>query len=373
MASALDFIKSRSLSHARASHARACIAFLLVAFLAGCGSGSSTPTGRSASHVAPGTVSTSAGTVRLPTPLQHRTKATLILDFTPNAVHAGIYRAIAEGWYAKENIALQVIQPTVTSDTLELIDSGKASFGLADGSDVATEIASGGDAVAVMAIAQRPLGGLIARASEHLSSPAGLQGKRVGITGVPSDTAVLDTEVRHAGGDPAKVHIITVGFEGAQALRAGKIAAFTGFWPADGVGLQVSGEPITSFKLDENGGPGYPGLVMFTTRHMTASNPKLISDFVAATVRGYEQTLRTPEKSLKDLLRLNPELTAKLQRASLQAYLPLFSSPGVPLGTLRPEAIESLSSWMVSNGLIHAPVPFSRYGTDRFLPSGAAR
>lgn len=314
----------------------------------------------------------SAVAVAMPKPLSHPANVTLILDFTPNAVHAGIYRAIAEGWYARENIELHVIEPSATSDTLALIDAGRADFGLADGSDVATEIDRGGDAEAVMAIAQRPLGGLIARASEHLGSPAGLQGKTVGITGVPSDSAVLDTEVRHAGGDPGKVHVVTVGFVGAQALRTGRIAAFTGFWPADGVQLEVSGEPITSFKLDQNGGPPYPGLVAFTTRQKIASEPQLVRDFVAVTVLGYERTLASPERSLEDLLQANPDLSAKLEEASLRAYLPLFSAGGVAPGTIRPQAISALSSWMVANGLIHRAIPFSRYGTDRFVPGGGS-
>src|SRR5580698_7111805 len=112
------------------------------------------------------------------------TKVTLILDFVPNAVHAGIYRALSAGYYRRENIDLQVIQPTSTQEALKLIDAGKAQFGLADGSDVAGLIDDGGDAQAVMALVQRPLGGLIALASEHLSSPRQLEGRTVGITGV---------------------------------------------------------------------------------------------------------------------------------------------------------------------------------------------
>src|SRR5487761_1869502 len=145
--------------------------------------------------------------------------------------HAGIYRALAAGYYRRENIDLRVVEPTSTQETLKLIDAGRAQFGLADGSDVAGLIDKGGDAQAVMALVQRPLGGLIALRSEHLRSPADLQGKNVGVTGVPSDEAVLDTEVRHAGGDPAKVRVVNVGFAGAQALAAGRIAAFTGFIP----------------------------------------------------------------------------------------------------------------------------------------------
>jgi putative hydroxymethylpyrimidine transport system substrate-binding protein len=293
-------------------------------------------------------------------------QATLILDFTPNAVHAGIYRALAAGYYREQGIDLRVVTPSATTDTLKLIDAHSAQFGLADGSDVAGLIARGGDAQAVMAIVQRPLGGLIASASERLRSPADLQGRTVGITGVPSDTAVLDTEVRHAGGDPRRVHVVTIGFGGGQALAAGRIDAFTGFIPDDGVQLRVSGHPIAAFALDRNGGPAYPGLVAFTTRGLIASDPALVRGFVAATAHGYEDTLANPARSLEELLRANPTLQAKFARASLQAYLPLFSDGGgVPFGTLRAGRIAAMSSWMVANGLIGAPVSPGRYGINR--------
>jgi putative hydroxymethylpyrimidine transport system substrate-binding protein len=347
--------------------------FAILALAAACGMSVFGPAacGGGTSDAAGGARGPAVGT--LPGALPHPTHATLILDFTPNAVHAGIYRALTAGYYRQENIDLQVVQPSATVEPLSLVDAGRAQFGLADGSDVASEIDSGGHDEAVMAIVQRPVGGLIALASEHLRSPAQLQGRAVGITGVPSDRAVLDTEVRHASGDPARVHVVTVGFNGAQALLAGRVAAFTGFVPDDGVGLEVEGHPITPFWLDRNGGPGYPGLVAFTTRHLAASDPALVRDFLAATVRGYEDTLRDPARSLTDLLRLNPSLPRTLTAASLRAYLPLFAAPGVPLGTIQPAHVAELSNWMLANRLIAAPVPFAHYGSDAFLPGARAR
>jgi putative hydroxymethylpyrimidine transport system substrate-binding protein len=336
--------------------------------LALCGCGSSTVSGGA---------STAGGAASgvLPGALPHMTHATLILDFTPNAVHAGIYRALAAGFYRRENIDLQVVAPSATVEPLSLVSAGRAQFGLADGSDVAAEIAAGGHDEAVMAIVQRPVGGLIALASEHLRSPAQLQGRAVGITGVPSDRAVLDTEVRHAGGDPARVRVVTVGFNGAQALLAGRVAAFTGFVPDDGVGLEVEGHPITPFWLDRNGGPAYPGLVAFTTRGLAASDPALVRDFVAATVRGYEDTLRDPSRSLAEELRLNPSLPRALTAASLRAYLPLLSAGGAPaglrsVGALQPVHVAEMSRWMLAYHLLAAPLSFARYGSDAFLPSG---
>jgi ABC-type nitrate/sulfonate/bicarbonate transport system substrate-binding protein len=338
----------------------AALAFVLVFVLAlaGCGSGAASRT----TH--PG------ASRRAPEALASLTHATLILDFVPNAVHAGIYRALAAGYYRQANIDLRVIPPTSTSATLALIAAGKADFGLADGGDVATQIADGRDAVAIMAIAQRPLGGLIALAREHLTSPAQLAGRTVGITGVPSDTAVLDTTVTDAGGDPAKVHVVNVGFNGGQDLATGRIDAFTGFWPADGVQLQVNGHPITVFKLDRYGGPAYPGLVAFTTAGLIQKDPRLVSAFVAATVRGYEDTLADPQRSLDDLLQLNPGLQRRFTEASLRAYLPLFDDSGrVPFGELQANNVAALSAWMVAHHLITRPITTVRYGTNRFLPA----
>src|ERR1700686_4971478 len=296
-------------------------------------------------------------------PPKKRTEVTLVLDFVPNAVHAGIYRALAAGYYRARGIELQVVAPGATQDPLSLVEAGRAQFGLADGSDVANAIDRGGEAQAVMAIAQRPLGGLITLRAEGLSSPAQLQGRSVGITGVPSDRAVLDTEVRTAGGDPRRVHVVNVGFNGAQALLAGRIAAFTGFVPADGVQLAVMGHAIMPFRLDEYGGPGYPGLVAFASRRLIASDPALVGGLVAATEQGYEDTLHDPARSTADLLRSNPSLEGRFTRASLAAYLPLFDEDGrVPLGTLRAARIEALSAWMVQSGLIHAPIAPARYG-----------
>lgn len=332
----------------------------------GCGGGKS-PNASQTTTAAQG----DAASVQFPAPLSHRRNVTLILDFTPNAVHAGIYRALAAGYYRSENIDLHILQPSATIEPLSLVAAGRAQFGLADGSDVMNEIAQGGPDEAVGAIVQRPLGGLITLASARLSSPAQLQGRTVGITGVPSDRAVLDTEVRHAGGDPARVHVVTVGFNGAQALVAGRVSAFTGFVPDDGVGLQVSGHPITPFWLDSEGGPPYPGLVVFANRALLGSQPTLVRDFLAATVRGYEETLRDPAGSLADLLRLNPSLPRALTSASLKAYLPLFADRGATaFGVLQPTHIAALSDWMVANRLIDSPVAVGRYGTNAFLPAG---
>ena len=298
------------------------------------------------------------------------TKATLILDFLPNAVHAGIYRAAAAGYYADNNIDLKIIQPTSTADTLKLIDAGKADFGIADGIDVATQIDQGRGAKAIMAVVQRPLGGLISLKSEGLTDAAAFNGKTVGLTGVPSDTAILDTILENGGVSTDSVKKVTIGFNGVQTLEGKKIDGFVGFYPADGVQVEQDGFPINVLEFDQNGGPRYPGLVAFSTEKRITEDPALMNAFVDATVQGYDDTIKDPAQSLDDLLAANKAMKRDITKAQLDAYLPLFLAGAKNYGVIDEANIEELSTFLVDKKLIKEPIAPSRFDTNEFVPTG---
>ena len=293
------------------------------------------------------------------------TDATLVLDFIPNAVHAGIYRAQAAGYYTDQGINLEIIQPTSTADTLRLIDAGKADIGIADGIDLAGQIDQGREAKGVMAILQRPPGGLITLADEGIETPADLAGKTVGVTGVPSDNAILDTIMADAGSSSGDVEVVTIGFNGVQALEAGKVAAFTGFVPADGVQVDEDGFPTKSFTLDENGGPAYPGLVAFSTESKISEQSDLMKGFVEATIKGYQDTLADPAQSIDDLVNETQGVDKQLATAQLAAYVPLMGDSDT-YGQFSNQSLEDLSSFLVDNDLAAAPIAPDRYATNEY-------
>lgn len=300
--------------------------------------------------------------------LDEVTDATLVLDFVPNAVHTGIYCAVGRGYYRDNKLDLEIIQPTSTADTLKLIDAGKADFGIADAIDVAGQIEQGRGAKGIMALAQRPLGGLITLEEAGITDPRQLEGRTVGVTGVPSDDAILDTVIGDAGADPSQVERVTIGFNGVQALENGKVDAFTGFIGADGTQIEADGFPTRSFPVDEYGGPRYPGLVVFSTEEEIEEDPELMAAFVDATVRGYEEALADPGGCLDELLARNPGLDPALQQAQLDAYEPLLQADAPAYGSFQQEDIEALSAFLVDTGLAGEEIEFDRYATNEFVP-----
>lgn len=292
--------------------------------------------------------------------------ATLVLDFVPGPVHAGIYYAQEQGYYQDEGVNLEIIEPTSTADTLKLIDAGKADFGIADGIDVASQIEEGLGAKGIMALTQRPSGGVITRKEDGFKTPADLNGGTIGSTGVPSDKVILDTVMEGGGGDPGSVKVVTIGFNGVQNLTNGKVDGFTGFIPADGVQLEVDGIATKSFALDEFGGPEYPGLVVFSTEDKIGSNPELMQGFVSATTKGYDAVIDDPQVGIDALLEANPTIPKDFARAGLEAYEPLFVGSADSYGVFQTDKLEDLSAFLLENGLTSAKIPADRYATNEF-------
>jgi ABC-type nitrate/sulfonate/bicarbonate transport system substrate-binding protein len=312
----------------------------LVAVLAGCGtSGSAAPQGQS---------------------------VTLELDFTPNPIHAGIYTALARGFDTGEGINLSVQAPGASTDAVKLLQTGQADFAILDIHDLALARERGIDLVGIMAIVQRPLAAVIA--APGVSSPARLAGRTVGITGVPSDTAVLDSEVRGSGGDPRRVHTVTIGFNAVAALLSHRVDAATAFWNDEGVTLARRRPGFHTFRVDDYGAPAYPELVLCATRRSLTENPGTARALVRALVRGYGITLTDPAASLADLESRVPGLDPALAAAELSAEEPAFLGSAQNFGQLDLNRLRAWARWERRVGIVHRPLDVTR----AFDPSFAA-
>src|SRR5579884_4225697 len=296
---------------------------LVACLLAACGSGAST---------------TATRTPERP--------ATLILDFTPNAVHTGIYAALARHYDRAAGVNLHVIAPTASTDSIKLLETGRVNFAVLDIHDLAIARERHEDIVGIMAIVERPLSAVIA--APGIASPKALQGKTVGITGVPSDTAVLHSVVAGAGGDPAKVKTITIGFNAVADLLAGRVAAATAFWNDEGQAVRSKrggrGQ-FHIFRVDEYGAPSYPELVLCATGPTLRRDPGLARHVVAALVRGYRFALSDPAASAQDLERLVPGLDPQLVSTQLNALLPAFRAADGRVGELDLANLRTWARW----------------------------
>jgi putative hydroxymethylpyrimidine transport system substrate-binding protein len=249
----------------------------------------------------------------------------LALDFTPNAAHAPIYAAVRTGADRRHGIKLRILGPgTGTPDSLKLVTSGSADVGVLDIHDLGLAAERGADIVAIAPLVQRPLAAVIARSG--IKRPRDLAGRTVGVTGLPSDVAVLNAVVSGDGGDFSAVKQHTIGFSAVAQMIAGRVDAVTAFWNAEGVVLHTRGVKTNDFRVDRYGAPPYPEVVLFVKRSTLRSKRKQLRELLAALTDGVESVHRDPNAAIKQIADVSGA-DIPLVRAQMQAVDPLFDPP----------------------------------------------
>jgi putative hydroxymethylpyrimidine transport system substrate-binding protein len=284
-------------------------------------------------------------------------EATLVLDFQPNAVHSGIYAALKDDDYSDRGLDLTVREPSASTDAPKLLEAGRAQFAVLDIHDLGLARERGLDVVGIVPLVQQPLASVLAR-SDRIERPRDLEGKQVGVTGLPSDDAVLDSVVEADGGDPGEVDRVTIGFNAVSALAAGKVDAATGFWNAEGVTLKDQGVPLGEFRVGDYGAPPYPELVICTSRELIDSDPAMVKAMVTATTEGYADAVRDPDGAVSDLLAQVPGLDRAEQQAQMDALTEAHAFE--PPGRLDRAVLDQWAKWDVEHGLLKRPPDVSR-------------
>src|SRR5439155_5662936 len=182
----------------------------------------------------------------------------------------------------------------------------------------------GDDVGGVGALVQKPLAAVIARAG--VKRPRDLAGKTVGVTGLPSDVAVLNAVVSGAGGDFSAVKQHTIGFSAVPQMIAGKVDAVTAFWNAEGVVLHQRGVRTNDFRVDRYGAPPYPEVVLFTKRETATKEPGRLRALLAALADGVRAVHSDPAPAVAQIAQVSGA-DRPLVAAQMKAVDPLFDPP----------------------------------------------
>ena len=251
----------------------------------------------------------------------------LVLDYFPNADHAGLYAAQATGEFEKSGLDVEIKAPPDPSAPLKLLRAGKADLVLSYEPELLLARDKGADDLfAVGALVQKPLTALITLPGTGVRSARDLAGKRVGTAGISYQSAYLRTILERAGVDPGSVKETNVGFDFSRPLIAGRVDATLGaFWNYEGVDLERRRKRPTILKMDELGVPPYNELVFVARRDsFDEAGASRIRRFLQAAARGHRTLRQDPATGIDALMEATSGLDRELQEAVVKATLPVF-------------------------------------------------
>ncbi len=296
---------------------------------------------------------------------------TLMLNWTPNNHHAGIYSALQNGWYEEEGIALTIIEPAPAGADA-VVGAGTAHFGISQAESLLPARLGGADVVSIAALLPYNDSSLMALAEEGITRPKDLEGKTYGGWGGLLEQELIDTLIECDGGDPSLVEFVEVGnidylggmdqdrfdfvwvFEGWDALRAS----------------QLEGRALGNILFIEHTNciPDWYTPILITSRQLIEDDPDLVRDFLKATTRGYEHAIANPDEAATLLLEAAPELDEALVRASAVYHSTRYKAQGRAWGEQEHATWQRFEAFLRDSGLIDAPVDVGAAFTNDFLP-----
>jgi len=297
---------------------------------------------------------------------------TLMLDWSPNADHVGIYQAQAEGDFSRAALNVHIEYDTADpSAPLRLLEAGKVQVAITYEPEVMLARDRHISVVSVAALIQRPLTSIVSLGSRHIKRPGQLRGATVGVAGIPYQTAFLRTILAQAGVPQRSVRVVDVGENLVPAMLSGRADATLGaYWNYEAIQLTQLGKHPNVIHVERAGVPTYDELVFAVMESEIVNHPDLIRAFVQAVARGYQSARANPRAAVANLLSANPAagLDRRLQLASVRATMPYwFPRGGRPWGWQSPPQWNAFGQWMLNNRLIFDPNPITDASTNELL------
>ena len=278
--------------------------------------------------------------------------ATLMLDFTPNAAHAGIYSAVAHGFDDAEGVHLRVRVPGSSTDAVKLLLSGRTQFSVMDIHDLALAVRE----AATSSPSCRSCSGRSPRSSRRPTSRARATSPAAR-SASPACRATTPSSDRSSPA-PAATPTPSRRSRSASTRFPRCSAAESPARPPSGTSRasrsEASAPACTTSASTPTARRPTPSSCWSRRAARLREDPALVNATVRALVRGYGVTVHDPASSLHDLESRVRGLDARQLQAQLDVLIPALSPPGGRIGGLDPQILARWARWEARFGIVSA-------------------
>lgn len=302
------------------------------------------------------------------------TPLTFQLNWTAGGANAGFAAAVAEGFYKEVGLDVKLVEGNGSGNTVQLAANGRADIAYADAVAVSQLVAKGAPLRVVSTIYQSNPNAVLALKKANIRSPKELAGKKVGVPAGSSQTTMLPLFLKANGLKESEVTLINMPPTAmVPSLLQGQVDAILGSIDAYQIQLESQGASLDVYRFADYGVPTVSTSI-FVTNSFRASNPDVIRRFVSASLKGWYFAIDNPERSVRALKAVFPNVNEKLAAQELAAIGPLFCSGGAKFIGKAEDALWAKSQELLSEvKLLPVGQDPRSYYTHEFLPQQGMR
>jgi ABC-type nitrate/sulfonate/bicarbonate transport system substrate-binding protein len=298
-------------------------------------------------------------------------KVSVMLDWTPNTNHTGLYVAQSKGYFKDQGLDVEILPLAEGSSVEQVVASGKVPFGISASEPLAQARSENVPIVSIAAIIQHNTSGFASLKQANIARPKDFEGKRYASFGSPTEKALITKLMAADGGDVSKVQFIETGDSDFLTLaQKGQVDfawVFEGWEVIDGKlrGLQLNYLPLSAWKQVI---PDYYTPIYITNEDTINKRGDTVKKFLAATSKGYNDAIADPKGTADILAKATPETSKDLILQSQQYLASQYKADASRWGDQKPEVWQNFGAFMTEQKLLDKPFDPAKAFTAKFLP-----
>ena len=248
------------------------------------------------------------------------------LDWRFEGPAAPYFVAIDKGYYKAEGLNVSIDPGAGSVEGINRVASGAYEMGFADINSLVKyrDNPRNLPVKAVMMVYDTPAFSIVTLKKNGIAKPKDLEGKVLGAPAPDGAYAQWPIFVQANKIDASKVKIENVGFPVREPMLAqGKVDAITGFWFSSYMNLKANGvkdDDIVVLHMRDFGVDLYGNVIIANPDFMRFS-PRAVAGFVRATIRGIQDTIKSPETAIDSLMKRNPIAKREVELERLKLSL----------------------------------------------------
>ncbi|MGL5327754.1 MAG: ABC transporter substrate-binding protein [Peptostreptococcaceae bacterium] len=297
-------------------------------------------------------------------------KVTMVLDWTPNTNHTGLYVALENGYYEEQGLDVEIVQPP-EGGAATLVATGKADFGISYQEEM-TFAKTSEDPLPIKAIAtviQDNTSGFASPKDKNITSAKDFENKTYGGWGSPSEDAIIKAVMEKENANFDSTKIVNVGQDDFYASIEKNVDFMWIFEAWTGIEAKLKGVELNYIPLkDLDERLNYYTPLIISNEKLLNENPELAKKFIKATSKGYEFASNEPEKSADMLLKHAPEIDKELAIESQKYLADKYKGDASYWGEMNDTVWNNYTEFLKEYKLIEKDLKASEAYTNEFLP-----
>ena len=295
-------------------------------------------------------------------------KIKILLDWTPNTNHTGLFVARDLGMYKAQGLDAEIIQSS-EGGVAQLIGTEKANFGVSYQEEVTLARLGNIPIKAIAAVIAHNTSGFASPAEKNIKTPKDFEGKRYGGWGSPSEEEVLKGLMEKYNADFKKLIILSIGSSDFFTSVKRDIDFAWIFWGWDGISAELRGIKLNYISLrDEDPKLDYYTPVLIASEKTLLEKQDLVKRFLKATTDGYQYSILNPVLAAQILAKANPEADPVLLEKSQEYLSKQYKDDSKQWGIMDISRWQNYTDWLFDHKLIQNKIDNSKAFTNEFLP-----